>query len=205
MQNMKSKLIGILVTLLALNGCSLFSSQSEYDKVPPGKSLEVPPDLDEPNAAGAVRVPNSTYSRVADGPVSRNAPAGTTTPAVQPGTRMERVNGAPSLLVDDSLESTWRRIGFALERIGLAVEDQQRDDAVYTVEYVDAEAREQRPGAFSRWILRKKGPDDHSGNYLVKLAEVGTQTRVSLLNDEGGRATESVSEEILTGLLERLE
>jgi uncharacterized lipoprotein len=195
----------LLLMTLALSSCGLFSSKSEYDKVPPGKALEVPPDLDEPSAASAIRVPNATYSRVANGPVSAGAPVGSTTAAVEPGTRLEFAGGRQALLVDDSLESAWRRVGFALPRIGLEINDQNRDSGVYSVEYVDVAAKEQQPGRFSRWIMRKKGPTDHSGSYQVRLVAAGEQTRVQLLDEDGGQAADSVSEVILNGLLERLQ
>lgn len=192
----------LLLLILALSSCSLFSSQSEYDKVPPGKSLEVPPDLDEPSAASAIRVPNSTYSRVADGPVRADAPVGAATPQ---GTRIESERGSRILIIDDSMEGAWRRLGFALQRVGLKIEDQERDRGVYSIEYVDAEAKEQQPGRFSRWILRKKGPTDYSGAYDIQLDVVGEQTRVRVLDEQGRTAAAAVTEEILQDLLERLD
>ena len=197
----------MLLLMMSLSSCGLFSSKTEYDKVPPGKALEVPPDLDEPSAASAVRVPNATYSRVANGPVQAGAPVGAAQPDPdpQPGDRIETGPGGQTLLVDDSMESVWRRLGFALQRIGLKIEDQERDRGVYFVEYVDLEAKEQKPGVFSRWIMRKKGPTDHSGTYQIHLETEGEQTRVRVLDDNSERAAAKVNQEILNSLLERLE
>ena len=196
---------GMLLLMVALSSCGLFSGKSEYDKIPPGKSLEVPPDLDEPSAASAVRVPNATYSRLAGGPVSDGAPVGVAEPEAEKGTRIESGNGGQELIVDDSMESVWRRLGFALQKSGLKIEDQERDRGVYSVEYVDVEAKEQRPGAFSRWIMRKKGPTDYSGTYHVQLESAGEETRVQLRDDDGEPAAAKVNDEILTSLLEQLE
>ena len=199
MQNKHFATSGLLLLMMILSSCSLFGSKSEYDKVPAGQALEVPPDLDEPSAAGAVRIPNATYSRLANGPV------GSDTVDADQGTRLKSSGASQTLIVDDSLESVWRRLGFALQRIGLKIEDQERDRGVYSVAYVDVEARAQRPGRFSRWIMRKKGPTDHSGTYHLHLDTVAEQTRVRLLNANGRRAAAPVTEEILGKLLERLQ
>jgi uncharacterized lipoprotein len=196
---------GMLLLMMALSSCGLFSGKSEYDKVPAGKALEVPPDLDEPSAASAVRVPNATYSRLADGPVTAGAPVGVTEPEPETGTRIESGNGGQELIVDDSMESAWRLLGFALQKSGFKIEDQARVAGVYSVEFVDVVAKQQRPGAFSRWIMRKKGPTDYSGTYHVQLESVGEETRVQLRDDDGERAAAKVNDEILTSLLEQLE
>jgi uncharacterized lipoprotein len=202
----------LLMLLAGLNACGWVPSQSEYDPVNPGQSLEVPPDLDTPDTRGALRVPNATYSRVEGGPVSASAPAlsadgaasASASASAESGLRMIWEGGIPSLVVEDSEEGTWRRVGFALERMGIDVDSEQRESSTYVVDYVDAEAREQRPGVFSRWILRRKGPTDHSGTYQVKLRAQGESTHVNLLDEDGNPADSVLTEEILQGLMDRL-
>lgn len=192
-----------------LGACSLFSSsQSSYEPVDETEALEIPPDLDAPDTSAAVRVPNSTYSRVAGGPVRDEAPGlGATPTASQPaaaGNQLVWDSGVRSLQLADSEESAWRRVGFALERIGLSVEDSERETGTYVVEYVDQSARDARPNVFSRWILRRKGPTDHSGTYQVRIQSAGDGVLVQLMDEDGAPADATLTEEILGALLDRL-
>ena len=108
------------------------------------------------------------------------------------------------MILADDRESAWRRIGVALERAGIDVEERDADSWTYIVEYIDEEAREKRPGIFKRWVLRRKGPEDLSGPYSVQLHEDGSGTRVELRDEKGRSARERVSERILGALRTRL-
>lgn len=203
---MISRMAGVFGLALMLGACGLMPGQSSYDPIDPVEALEVPPDLDAPETDGALRVPNATYSRVQGGPVS-----GTSSPAVseaptpaQQGTRMLYEGGVRGLLVEDSEESVWRRVGFALERIGLSIEERERESSTYVVEYEDVQAKEARPNVFSRWIMRRKGPEDHSGTYQVRLRGQGSATIVNLYDEDGAPAGQVITEELLTALLDRL-
>lgn len=193
--------LAVIVGLaILLAGCGLFNRNTEYDEVGAGRPLEVPPDLDAPDTTRSMRVPDSTYSRVAGGPVRpANAPSETPTDV-----RLEYTGEGATLLVPDALDSVYRRLGFALERIGVEIVERDDSTSAYLVEYVDREARDNRPGVFARWILRRKGPTDHSGVYRVSIEEAGAASRVRLMTEEGGEAPERVVNDVLGALEERL-
>ena len=192
-------LVAVLAFLLA--GCGLFNRNTEFEEVGAARPLEVPPDLDAPDTTRSMRVPDATYSRVAGGPVQRSdAPAD-----VPADVRLEYAGDTATLLVPDTLDSVYRRLGFALERIGMEIVERDDGANAYLVEYVDRQARENRPGVFARWILRRKGPTDHSGVYRVSIEEAGAAaSRVRLLTRDGDDAPERVVNDVLGALEERL-
>lgn len=200
------KYTGILwlgVGAVLISGCGLMPNQSEYDRVDPGTALEIPPELDEPDQARAVRVPNATYSAVRGGAI--NVPEAANPLAGLTGAKMVELDGEDVLAVGDGAASVYRRVGVALERLGLEVDDADDSQARYTVKYVDKSAREQRPGVFSRWILRRKGPTDYSGRYQLRVAAHNDDvTVVRLVTDEGRPVAERVREAILVPLRDRL-
>lgn len=206
MEPMKlERILGLAGLVLLMSACGSIPGQSSYEPVDPVEALEVPPDLDNPETDRALRVPDSTYSRVAGGPVSNtSATAPGADQAPPKDTSLVWEGGVRSLRLADSEEGAWRRVGFALERIGLEIEERERDAATYTVEYVDASARESRPNVFSRWFLRRKGPTDHSGTYLIRLRSEGPSTYVNILDEDGEPADEVITEELLTALHDRL-
>lgn len=185
-----------------LGGCGMVPRQSEYDRVDPGSSLEVPPELDEPDQARAVRVPNASYSAVRGGAIEAQAADPL---ANLSGARLVELAGEDVLAVGDGAASVYRRVGAALENLGLTVDTADDAQSQYTVRYVDKVAREQRPGVFSRWILRRKGPIDHSGQYQLRVAAHDDEvTLVRLVNDQGRPVADRVREAILVPLRDRL-
>src|SRR6185503_4315752 len=43
------------------------------------------------------------------------------------------------LVVNDTFERTWRRVGLALDRVGFTVEDRDRSKGIFFVRYIDPE------------------------------------------------------------------
>lgn len=199
--NNRSRLAGIIIALvvmsLLLGGCSLFGRQSEYERISQERPLEIPPDLDAPSRRGALEVPGATPTGSATASASSAATPGATAPAGTP-------TSGRLFLVDDSADSTFERVGVALERLGVDVEDADDSARVFVVDYVDAEAKENRPGVFSRWILRKKGPEDLSGLYRLKVSPSGRGSAVTIEADDGGEAPMRVARDLLGALEQRL-
>ncbi len=187
---------------LTLGSCRWLPKQSEFERVGEGRSLEVPPDLDAPDTTGATRVPNATYSAVRGGFVEDSGPAALTRP--KPA-RLIEYQGGQVLALENNLDEAWRRVGVALERSDLEVEDSDPAARQYRVVYVDRRAREERPGRFSRWILRRKGPTDYSGTYEIRLEALEENlTAVDLLGADGEPPPLPVKDRILTALRDSL-
>ena len=196
-------LLTLWVLTISLTSCGWIPKQNEYEKVGEGRPLEVPPDLDEPDTTSGVRIPNATYSAVRGGPVDVQTPDQQL--AAVEGAQVLDYQGDQVLVLTDGMNSAWRRVGFALDRIGVEVEEAREEARVYLVEYVDVDAREQRPGVFARWVLRRKGPTDHSGVYQLRLrSHNDALTLIDLRGENGGRAAEPVKDAILNSLRDRL-
>ena len=87
--------------------------------------LEVPPDLDKPNTAAALSIPQpSAATASADAssaPAGVAAPAGSGTVVSAPTEPMApAIMSDDALHVQDSVDSVWNRVGLAVERSGAA-------------------------------------------------------------------------------------
>ncbi|MBI3144015.1 MAG: outer membrane protein assembly factor BamC [Pseudogulbenkiania sp.] len=103
------------------------------------------------------------------------------------------VNGM--LTVNDGFDRAWRRVGLALDRIGLAVSDRNRSQGVYYVKPVKGETENGKPeksGGFwsslAFWSSGDKGeatPKDEE--FLVQLKEDGSGKTQIMLTDKAGK------------------
>ncbi|WP_239325987.1 outer membrane protein assembly factor BamC [Snodgrassella gandavensis] len=92
-----------------------------------------------------------------------------------------------------SQERNWRRVALALDRVGLNVIGEDRNQYVYLVEVAAAEASSvsnKKPGLFSRMFGRSKKAEQQQLKQqprLIVLAQPLTEggTRVSLANEDG--------------------
>jgi uncharacterized lipoprotein len=106
------------VALVASSGCGWFRGKSVYEQSPESRPLEVPPDLDSPRVDPAMNIPGVAAPRA--------APSVAAPPAA---------SGAP-LVISDSPDSVWRRVGLALERIdGVEIVDRAQLISAYNVRY----------------------------------------------------------------------
>ena len=106
------------------------------------------------------------------------------------------------LVVNENFPRSWRRTGLALDRLGLLVEDRNRSAGTYyikvTEEYLKAHEKEKG------WLdsLFSSSSKDNTGSYIIKLADQGESTRVSLQDTEGKDIANQASKHLL-GQLER--
>lgn len=147
----------VLVAVVATSGCGWFGKKSDYKSSPENRPLEVPPDLNAPRTNDTMRIPNAAGASVAaaSGAVS-------------------------SLQVQDSVESTWRRVGLALARIdGVAVNN--RNEALHSYEV------------------------GYAGQmFLLNLQAAGGGTNITAIGAEGQALSTGPSAELLGQLKSRL-
>mgnify|MGYP001024955755 CR=1 FL=1 len=112
-------LIGMLaVALVATSGCGWFRSKKEpYKTAPENRPLEVPPDLDRPNTDPSMQIPATGAQAGGKSPAAGGAP----------------LAQASQFVLDDAIDSAWRRVGLALERMD-GVKVGSRSEALGTVE-----------------------------------------------------------------------
>ena len=106
------------------------------------------------------------------------APAG-------PRTRLIQEGGESRLLINEDYSSAWRLVGLALDGSNYGVEEQNRGQGLYVVEYRDPELENQKSGdegwlsKLAFWRSSKKTEAPPVGTrYRVRLAGQGGQTVV---------------------------
>jgi len=134
--------------------------------------------------------------------------------ATQPGrtspdrARLEKAaDGVTKLLVDDTFDRSWRRVGLALDRIGFTVIDRDRSTGVYFVRFGDPDA-----GAGKKdegWLSKLafwKDTSEKPEQYRILVADAGGAPRsVVTIQDPNGAPDKSPNgEKILTLLQEQL-
>lgn len=220
----QSLVLAVIASCL-LAGCSWFHKSKQddtYKTAVQERPLEVPPDLDKPNTAGALAIPN-VGGAAAAAPAADNAgvppsvtaaaaqaaaptapSAGSTAPpvavAAAPGTTLS----GDGIRVSDTVESTYSRVGLALERSGAATVI-ARDDAGHSYDVQTASQVVSKPGWFKEAITLGMAKDKTVPAVRLKVlvAPDGTGSKVSIqgATDE---ASQNAARALLANLNQRL-
>ncbi|ANY17202.1 outer membrane protein assembly factor BamC [Bordetella pseudohinzii] len=121
-------------------------------------------------------------------------------PAVQQSVRAE---GA-MLVVSESFDRAWRRVGVALDSGGFAVDDRDRSAGDYFVRYVDSDTglKNEEPGFFSRLFGGDKKAA--AAQYRIHVAGSGEQTQVTVLDSNGQRDNSATAQRLLSVLKDKM-
>lgn len=195
-----------------LAGCGWFHSHKHDEDYKTGvqeRPLEVPPDLDKPNTTGALVIPDA--GTAAPAPVAPGEAAPTAVPgtAAAPATGAEAtapVATAPAtavviagdtLHVADTVDSTWNRVGLAMEHSGAAT-ILARDEAGRTYDVQTAGQVVSKPGWFKKAITlgMAKGKTTAQVRLKLRVMAEGDGSKVTV---EG--ATDDASKEAAQALL----
>ena len=109
----------------------------------------------------------------------------------------------PQLVVDDSFDRAWRRVGLALDRVGFTVTDRDRSTGLYYVRYADPEvdmARKDRESGFLSKLMFWKDNTEKPEQYRIKVDDT-PPTSVVTVQDPKGVPDGSPSAERILGLL----
>ena len=111
------------------------------------------------------------------------------------------------VMVEESFDRAWRRVGLALDRVGFTVEDRDRARGLYFVRYVDqktdAEKKASEPGFFAR-LFSSKDDKKQAQRYRILVNTSGEATRVSVQSEQGEAESGSAGDRILTLLSDQL-
>jgi len=108
------------------------------------------------------------------------------------------------LVINEDFSRAWRRTGVALDRVGFAVEDRNRSEGIYYVQYNDPLADQDKEGFFTRIGLFSPSKDQEGMKYQILLQANGPETHVIVNNSKGERDTTSTAKRILSLLEEQL-
>ena len=108
--------------------------------------------------------------------------------------------GDAQILVEESFDRTWRRVGLALDDGGFDVEDRDRSAGDFYVRYLDTDTGEERaqPTVFSRMFGSENRAQ--AAQYRIHLTESGSQTQITVLDANGQRDTSATARRLLTVL-----
>jgi outer membrane protein assembly factor BamC len=119
-----------------------------------------------------------------------------------PQPRVERavlqdVSSGQLVVVNDNFARTWRRVGVAIDRLGLVVDDRNRSEGLYYLSLSEdfIEQHKQDSGVLKKWF----GGDEEkkaSKKFVLKLEERGETTTVSL-HDQNGQLDNSSTAKVL--------
>jgi len=120
-------------------------------------------------------------------------------------------SGAGPLVVNDSFDRAWRRVGLALDRVGFTVEDRDRSKGLFYVRYIDPEAdRTNTKAGEESWTEKlkfwKSSPKvDTKPQYRIHVADAGASMSQVQVQDSAGTPEKSATgKKILTLLYDQL-
>ncbi len=146
-----------VVMVSITTGCGWLKKRVSYENSKQTNRLEIPPGLDAPSTSNALIVPSID------------------------GTTAQGQASVETFTVNDTLESTWRRMGLALNRIeGVTVTNSAQALGSYDVRYQGL-------------------------NYLIRAEAAGDSTRITAFTSEGPAAANSPAARLLGILKSRLE
>ena len=113
-------------------------------------------------------------------------------------------NGSSQLVVNDTFDRAWRRVGLALDRTGFTVVDRDRSKGLYYVRYanpeIDMAKKDRDSGFLSKLMFWRKDDKDKPEQYRVLVAEVAPRSIVSVQDANGTPDRTEIGDKIL-GLL----
>jgi outer membrane protein assembly factor BamC len=124
------------------------------------------------------------------------AAAAANVPAEKPTSRVSSVNNQPVVLIDESFDRAWRRVGLALDRTGFTVEDRDRSQGTYFVRYVPPNADKKDPGFLGKLFSSSK-PAEQPLKFRINVKADGSTTTVSVLNAAGAPETSANAQRIV--------
>jgi outer membrane protein assembly factor BamC len=99
--------------------------------------------------------------------------------------RLDSRDGQPVVLISESFDRAWRRVGLTLDRTGFTVEDRDRSQGTYFVRYVEpVTPGQEEPGFFSR-MFSASPKDKTPQKYRITVRGQGESSTVTVLDANG--------------------
>lgn len=111
-------------------------------------------------------------------------------------TKLVEEQGDPVLQVHETFPRTWRRVGLALDRVGVLVEDRNRSEGLYYIKLTDEfMAREQK--GFWANLLEDKDKKAAIQQLLLKVNQQGAITLLRLRDRNNGTIDPALAKRLL--------
>ncbi len=203
------RLASALLLVVLVAGCGLFGKNRPVyvasAEVPP---LRVPADLSQPRVANLFEIPGYYLPELAARGDEAMPPR--VLPSAEAEAARSRVRFGPTglyLEVDDEAASVWRRLGFALNRGEMSVQQVLLDQRRYHVRFIHEPILVSQRGWLLRMFLFWRSPEfiNYSGNYVLEVQRATpSSTRVVILGENGEVLPMQQAEFVLARLQERL-
>lgn len=193
-----------------LSGCGWMDrhfhhENDDYKKSVQEHPLEVPPDLDRPSSSNTLAIPEAGATSAAAPAAAGAGAAANTTPAEAPATTTASaappaVLSGDALHVGDTVDSTWNRVGLAMERSGAAT-ILARDEAGRTYDVQTTAQVTSKPSFWKKALTlgMAKGKTTAQVRLKLRVTAEGDGSKVAV---EG--ATDDASKEAAQALLSTL-
>lgn len=184
-----------LMLLSMLGACSWFNRPAPYADSRSAGVLKVPDRLDQPGTDPALSVPEmpvrgELLARDGQSPPEIGEPGVLTSPEEAAAA----LAAAVSFPVEDSLESTFRRVGQALERADYEILARDAERGIYRVVVVT------QSNAEGRWWKFWQRAREERAEYVVQVAADGGRTKVTVLDGAGQQIASAQSGLLLAEL-----
>ena len=116
--------------------------------------------------------------------------------------------GAGPLVVNDSFDRAWRRVGLALDRVGFTVEDRDRSKGLFFVRYADPDTDPKKAGN-ETWVDKlkfwKSAPKVTAAQYRIHVSDSGaSMSQVRVQDAKGEPESSATGKRILSLLYDQL-
>ncbi len=133
----------------------------------------LPQESDAEIESAVLQMLMAKLGSVTNTPVASAAPAGATAASVAHRVELKEIAGGKAIQIKEPFDKSWRRVGLALDKAHIAVEDVDRSSGVYLLRAADAKGKKQ-------------------GNYQVTVRESGGVCEVFVRNAAGENDQESL-------------
>lgn len=113
---------------------------------------------------------------------AKDAPSGSARDTATSPKLQSLANGSQVILLNEPFDKSWRKVGLALERAGIVVEDKDRAKGVYFVRATEAVKAK---GWLDKLAFWRKENTPKTERYQVKVHEDNIKCEVSASNDNG--------------------
>lgn len=204
-------LLAVVALGFALGGCGWFGGKTkEYETSREERPLEVPPDLDAPATSSALTIPDTRPPAAgisASAPGTSVPPSGDVPPTPPAPVPSSYTAGEDSTLrVVDAPDGAWKRVGFALERSGVAaVAGRDQTAGTYTVMGQREVAAPTDQGFFKKLFGGgKQGTTTEAVTRVVRIVADGEGSLISVEDESGNLTTDEFSRRVIEALRQRL-
>lgn len=165
---------------------------------------DVQASLDPAAAAASAAAANKAAALAMAGNKGKTA-AAAAAPSGPARARLLDSSTQATVQLDDKLDSAWRRVGQALERVDAAIEDTDRIQGVYMVRLIDP-TRKDMPGFLAKYLVFNSTDPNvpQQGRMRVQIKADAQRSTITIFNRDGQPDNSEPAQKLARQLVEQL-